>query len=348
MSSKTTTIQASNYRSLLKQVEKTLLEGQARIEQERVRTYWETGRIIHTHILKNKDRADYGVEVIARLARDLGVDKTLLNRCFKFARTYASPPIGAPGHQFTWSHYRQLMAIPDDKERLLIEEKAGRNGWSSKELQARVKIRPSGEGALVRSEEPAHYGRPNAPLTPSRGTLYTYRFVSRPALGDNPEARALLLDQGFGVFRDIDPRVSARFADEAIVESRPKNGDYTFSAGERTAKDLFTYRAYIEKVVDGDTLKVRVDLGFLSWHREVLRLRDIDCPEAGTKEGDAAKTFVRSLLKEASLIILRSSKADKYDRYLADVFIPQGKEPDPATDVYLNNLLLEKGYASRV
>ena len=336
----------SEYQSLLKNVKKALLEGQARIESERVRTYWETGRIIHTYILKY-ERAQRGKEVVTNLAKDLGVSGSVLHRCVKFVQKYPDQRKVAGRPLFSWSHYRKLITIPDDKERILIEEKAGRNGWSAEELETRVKIRPARDGALIRSEDSAPYGRSNTPLTPSRGQLYTYRFVSRPVLGDNPGGRELLLDLGFGVFKDIDARVAAKFQDQTIVESRTRNGDYTFSTGDRTAKDLFTYRAYIEKVVDGDTLKVRIDQGFDIWNRQVLRLRDIDCPEAGTKEGDAAKNFVRSLLKEASLIVLRSSKSDKYDRYLADIFIPQGEEPDPATDVYLNNFLLEKGHAKR-
>ena len=37
---------SSSYRTLLAWVRKTLLEGQERIERERVKTYWETGRLI--------------------------------------------------------------------------------------------------------------------------------------------------------------------------------------------------------------------------------------------------------------------------------------------------------------
>jgi hypothetical protein len=54
----------SDYQGLLRKVKATLIEGQQRIEAERVRTYWETGRLIHGHILKNKDRAEYGAGVI--------------------------------------------------------------------------------------------------------------------------------------------------------------------------------------------------------------------------------------------------------------------------------------------
>ncbi|MBP9853743.1 MAG: thermonuclease family protein [Candidatus Omnitrophica bacterium] len=330
------------YQPLLKQIKKTLLDGQARIEAERVRTYWETGNLIRIHIKQNKARADYGTDLVRRLSGDLKIDRSTLHRCVQFAEKYSSSQIVARRRLFTWSHYRKLIAIPDDRERLLIEEQAGRNGWSAEELHTRVKIRK------FSTETEKDSAPTNALLTPLCGQLYTYRFVSRPVLGDNPEGRELLLDLGFGVFKDIDARVAAKFSDQTVVESRWKDGQYTFASGERTTKDLFTYRAYIEKVVDGDTLKVRIDQGFDIWNRQILRLRDIDCPEVGTKEGDEVKNFVRSLLKEASLIILRSSRSDKYDRYLADVFIPQDNTTNPMNSIYLNNLLLEKGHARRL
>ena len=104
----------------------------------------------------------------------------------------------------------------------------------------------------------------------------------------------------------------------------------------------------VEKIIDGDTLKVRLNLGFGQWHRETLRLRGLDCPELDTKEGAAAKTFVQAYIKEAQTLTVRTSRSDKYDRYLADVFISQGSEPDAATDIYLNNLLLQNNHANRM
>ena len=105
-----------------------------------------------------------------------------------------------------------------------------------------------------------------------------------------------------------------------IVESRPRDDAYRFARVEATAKDLYTYNAFVERVLDGDTLKVRFDLGFNTWTRQTLRLRGLDAPELDTKEGQTAKTFVQSYIKEAQQIIVRSSRSDKYDRYLAESF----------------------------
>jgi len=337
-----------DYRNLLARVRQVLIEGQRRIEIERVRTYWETGDHIHSHVLHYKDHADYGKEVLVRLANDLDVHVSLLRRCLQFRENYPRLPIHAARREFTWTHYRELITIPDRKIRDQLEEKAARSKWSTDELSAQIKSsRKFFHASKTGEVSEASIKSPAKPLTPIRGTLYTYRLVKRPQLGPDKDS-GLLVDCGFGNFRDIDPRVAAGFSEGDIVESRPREDAYKFYKGARTVKDLFTYAAFVEKVIDGDTLKVRFDLGFDQWFRDTLRLRDIDCPEVDTKEGQEAKAFVQSYIKEAQLVVVRSSRSDKYARYLADVFIPQGEDPDPETDIYLNNLLLEKGLASRV
>ncbi len=127
------------YDLLFSQVHRTLLEGQRRIEEEKVRTYWQTGAHIHKHILKYADRADYGGQIINRLAADLKADKTTLHDCVSFAKTYPKFPIVHRGVQFKWRHFRELAKIPDDKLRKRLEEETQRNGWTSDQLIARIK-----------------------------------------------------------------------------------------------------------------------------------------------------------------------------------------------------------------
>ena len=337
----------SNYLLLLQKVKQTLILGQQKIEAEKVKIYWETGNLIQTHILAHKDRADYRMEVLKRLADDLDIEESNLHRCLKFFRMYPKSKILGGRPKFTWTHYRKLLAISDENERRSWEGKIIEHAWTADELAARIKTsgvleEPENEGRGTKDE-----GRGGKPLISLRGKLYTYKLVQRPILGAQKES-GILVDLGFGIFHELEGRIASRFRADEIIESKVKDNGYSFHASERTEKDLFTYQAYIEKVVDGDTLKVRIDLGFETWVRHYLRLRGIDCPEINTKEGAAAKTFVQSHLKEASLIVLRSSRSDKYDRYLADVFVPSGNDSDPASDLFLNNVLLKGGLARRM
>ncbi len=69
-----------------------------------------------------------------------------------------------------------------------------------------------------------------------------------------------------------------------------------------------------------------------------MRLRGIDTPEIPTPEGIEAKTFVEEQFKRSKIIMIRTYRKDKYDRYLADVFVG-GRE------VFLNQRLLDEGLA---
>lgn len=340
------------YDILLSQVRNTLIQGQQRVEEEKVRTYWQTGQHINKHILKYSKRAEYGAEIISRLVDDLKLHRSTLHYCVRFARTYKVFPIVHGREQFKWSHFRELIAVPDEKLRKRLESETQRNAWTSDELIARIKAERLGS---TEQDEPSQAPQPTAVsrelLKPLRGELFTYRIVERPTLGAPADEPGLLLDLGFGIFRDLEARVISQFKAGDIVTSRnrevtskPKDDTYKFTTKEgATDKDLFTFQAYVEKILDGDTLKVRFDLGFNTWTRQTLRLRGLDCAEMSTKEGVAAKTFVQSYIKEADQIIVHSTRDDKYGRYLADIYLPTSEG-----EIYLNNLLLEKGFAGRM
>jgi len=91
-------------------------------------------------------------------------------------------------------------------------------------------------------------------------------------------------------------------------------------------------------VIDGDTVVFYVDLGFRTYSRQKLRFRGIDCPELATPEGKIAKTFVEEKLKRAKIITIKTYRKDKYDRYLADIFVG-------SKEIFLNQELLDKKLA---
>ena len=81
-------IKFTTYAELRRGVAEMLFEGQRAVERAKVLTYWRTGWLINAHVLLHQERADYGAQVIARLARDLGVDRTTLYQCTLFARYF--------------------------------------------------------------------------------------------------------------------------------------------------------------------------------------------------------------------------------------------------------------------
>ena len=83
---------------------------------------------------------------------------------------------------------------------------------------------------------------------------------------------------------------------------------------------MYTYYTKIDKIVDGDTCDVFIDLGFSVWHKERIRLAGIDTAEKNTPLGKALKEFLIKNL-EGKLVKLEVSKPDKYGRYLGKVYL---------------------------
>ena len=87
----------------------------------------------------------------------------------------------------------------------------------------------------------------------------------------------------------------------------------------------WNYEAHCERVVDGDSIKFVVDLGFEVSKRVDVRLFGVDTPEmkGGTVETKAAaqlaKARVEELVPKGSKIFLRSVELDKFGRSLGVV-----------------------------
>ena len=319
----------ATYAALRQAVERAMIHGQRNVELAKVRTYHETGRLIREHLLANPDRAGYGAKTIVRLSADLKVDRSVLQRCDQFYRAF---PICVTWHKLTWAHFRTLLPIEDARLRRTLATEADRHGWSVVALEQRIlAVVPPDE-----IETPAA-GPAAELLVPQRGQPGLHLIVDR---GDGPA-----VDLGFRLYQ---PLPAKRFEVGAIVQLAA--GGRIMRAVQATKAGLFTYDARLRRVVDGDTLVVALQVAPGIFLDQKLRLRGLDCPELATPEGRAAKRFVDALAARTSAVTIRTSKPDKYDRYLADVFlkVTGENEPEPGEDeVFLNNALLENGQAVR-
>ncbi len=117
---------------------------------------------------------------------------------------------------------------------------------------------------------------------------------------------------------------------------------------------MYQYRATVERIIDGDTLDVTVDLGFFLTSRMRVRLRGVDTPEVrGSErpEGLKVKAFVEEKLPIGKQVVINTYKLGKYGRYIADLFFHESSEDwqeilDSGTE--LNQLLLDKGMAQPI
>jgi endonuclease YncB( thermonuclease family) len=115
---------------------------------------------------------------------------------------------------------------------------------------------------------------------------------------------------------------------------------------------MFQYLARIISVLDGDTLKLDIDLGFRVHIFETVRLARIDTPEivnyglSGVE--DRAAAYVMQCCPPGSMCVVGITRQEKYGRWLAELFF-QPDEVDAlkilANPRVLNDELVRGGFA---
>lgn len=111
---------------------------------------------------------------------------------------------------------------------------------------------------------------------------------------------------------------------------------------------MYTYKATVIRVVDGDTVDIDLDLGFGIWLRnERVRIMGIDTPESRTTDevekvfGLAAKNRLKELLGEIAILKTQVAKdgtdmKGKFGRILGDFVAPDGR--------MVSEILIEEGH----
>lgn len=92
----------------------------------------------------------------------------------------------------------------------------------------------------------------------------------------------------------------------------------------------YHYRAKLNRVVDGDTVDVSLDLGFNARINMRLRILGIDSPERGQPGFEEATQFLWDWFLNAELAdpewrcIVHTVRKDSFGRWLADIYAPDG------------------------
>jgi micrococcal nuclease len=111
---------------------------------------------------------------------------------------------------------------------------------------------------------------------------------------------------------------------------------------------VYEYRVKkVNKIVDGDTIDVDIDLGFDVSFSSRVRLAGIDTPESRTTDlkekalGVEVKEKIKKEIAAAKDIVIKTEKPDsseKYGRILGWLFLD-------GNTVSLNQQLIDQGYA---
>ena len=93
---------------------------------------------------------------------------------------------------------------------------------------------------------------------------------------------------------------------------------------------MYEYNCTVERVVDGDTIDVVLDLGFDILYKSRVRLYGIDTPESRTRDkdekarGKMAGSFLEEAIEDGEKVIIQTKLKDsrgKFGRILGDVVV---------------------------
>jgi micrococcal nuclease len=108
---------------------------------------------------------------------------------------------------------------------------------------------------------------------------------------------------------------------------------------------MYNYKVKkINKVIDGDTVDLDIDLGFGVTLSHRVRLKDVDAAEIRTKnlvekeKGIEAKAWLEKELSREGEWVIETTKEDKYGRILGTLYLVG----DPVT---VNERMLNEGIA---
>lgn len=118
-------------------LEKARYKAYKAVDNLRVQTYWQVGERIVRGELQYRERADYGEQVIERLASDLGIAKRNLHNTVRFYRVY--PIVQTVSAQLSWSHFVVLTYLDNKEERQFYEQQAIQNVWGVRELKTQIR-----------------------------------------------------------------------------------------------------------------------------------------------------------------------------------------------------------------
>ena len=108
---------------------------------------------------------------------------------------------------------------------------------------------------------------------------------------------------------------------------------------------MHEYKAKVTKIIDGDTIRCDIDLGFdIVMANQTIRLFGIDTPESRTRDkeekfyGNISKQFLNDYCPKGSYITLRThlDKKGKFGRILGEIIVNR---------VNLNEQMIEENLA---
>lgn len=129
------------YERIRSEVEKARQKVYATVNLTMVETYWNIGKQIYEAQDKS-ERAEYGKGLLKflsqKLTKEFGKGFTVTN--LKYMRQFymAFPNSHSLSDQLSWTHYRMLLKVEDEKTRNFYLKECEKSNWSTRQLERQI------------------------------------------------------------------------------------------------------------------------------------------------------------------------------------------------------------------
>jgi endonuclease YncB( thermonuclease family) len=285
-------------------------------------TYWQIGQCILQMVRPHGESGQYGKKIIQNLSSDLtqkygdGFAPRTVGYFRNFAMRYAASQLNP---SLSWSHYRALSGIENRDVRNTLEQRAINEKLTKEQL---IQL-------IAHHRRTHHPGTAEFSLVPRTARPGIYRIVALPHTSNGQ----YILDLGFNV-QHATPLHCPHATPDCYIQqqSSRKYSTVQISPGER-----YCYPGTIVDIIDGDTVKMQLNLGFNIFITESMRLRGVTAMELNTPEGQKARRALKRLLTGAHTVHAFTWHHDKYGRYITDLIVDE--------HIYINKKLVESGHA---
>ena len=217
--------------------------------------YWHIGERINREVLNNQ-RAEYGKQIVAQVARQLqeeygskGFDEKSIRRMMQFANLFADEQIVAQAaRKLSWSHFIEILPLKDDLQREFYITMAASGKWGRDRLRKEI------DGMLF--ERTAISGKPDEFIKKELSTLRDDNVMSPDLVFKSPYFLEFTGLKGMYSERNLEDSLLAHL-EQFIIELG--NG-FSFVARQK------------RMIIDGQDFY----LDLLFYHRRLHRLIAID------------------------------------------------------------------------
>jgi len=161
------------YEKIIKIIQETKNKIYLSANSLMVHAYWNIGKTIVEEEQQGQEKAEYGKKIIESLAQKLksqgekGFDRSNLWMMRQFYLTY--PILDALRQELSWTHYRLLLRVDNEKKRQFYEIECIKSIWSTRELERqistllyeRLALSRDKEGLLALSQNGAEPAKPS-------------------------------------------------------------------------------------------------------------------------------------------------------------------------------------------